>query len=199
MGDGGIGNPWQATITLNSKKDLSYSRYVSALTQRLFHITPQVFKYKTKKALRILINSVTIIDFLVSQGLLRGDKIAQGLSIPKWILESSPYRRACIRGLVDTDGCAYIHTHVVANKVYKNIGLLFSSYSPHLIAEVAAIFEEFGIMPHITTRGTDIYIYRAESVARYLQVFGSSNPRITSVYAEWKRVRAVEGARLESV
>ena len=199
IGDGGINNSWQANITLNSIKDLDYSRYVYKLIKRLFSITPYGFTYKTKNALRILINSTSIVDFLISQGLLQGDKLAQGLSIPTWILQDETYKSACVRGLLDTDGCLYIHKHVVAKKPYRNIGLAFSSYSPRLIYQVAAIFEENGIMPHISTRGTDIYIYRAASVARYLDVFGSSNPRISSVYAEWKRVRAVEGARLESV
>ena len=129
----------------------------------------------------------------------RGNKLKQGLRIPKWILRNSAYKIACVRGLVDTDGCIFIHTHFVAKKLYKNIGLTFSSRSPELISQVAEIFGEFGIMPHITTRGTDIYLYRAEAVARYLKVFDSSNARIIAVHKEWKRGRAVEGARLESV
>ncbi len=202
IGDGGIGNPWQAIITLNSVADAKYVEHVVGLCEDLFDISPAVRKRKDKKdkkALVICLTSTTIVDFLVDNGLHRGNKLKQGLHIPEWILGNQAYELACVRGLVDTDGCLYIHKHSVAQKMYKNIGLAFSSYSPQLISEVAAIFEENGIMPHITSRGTDIYLYRADAVARYLEVFGSSNPRISSVYAEWKRVRAVEGARLESV
>ena len=34
MGDGGINNPWQANITLNSIKDVKYARYISNLCKK---------------------------------------------------------------------------------------------------------------------------------------------------------------------
>lgn len=109
-----------------------------------------------------------------------------GISIPTWILRNKKYGYACVRGLVDTDGCMFIHTHTVAGKVYKNIGLTFSSRSPELIDQVAAILQKSGIMPHVNLRGTDIYVYRKDAVERYLRIFGSSNVRIRSVYKKWR-------------
>lgn len=186
LGDGGINNLWQANITVNAVKDYQYSLYIKELVQRLFAITPTSFTYKTRDALRILINGVSIVDFLVSMGLPRGNKLKAGLKIPQWILHKSEYRRAVVRGLIDTDGCLFIHVHTIAGKTYKNIGLTFSSRSPELIFQVAAIFEEFGIMPHISGRGTDIYLYRKDAVERYLKLFGSSNERIDLVYKKWR-------------
>lgn len=186
LGDGGINNPWQANITLNAVKDYEYSLYVKRLIKRLFAITPTSFIYKTRKAVRILINGTSIVDFLVSKGLPRGNKLKAGLKIPQWILHKAEYRRAVVRGLIDTDGCIFIHIHTVAGKIYRNIGLTFSSRSPELIYQVAAVFEKSGIMPHISARGTDIYLYRKEAVEQYLQIFGSSNKRISSVYKKWR-------------
>lgn len=191
IGDGGINNAWQANITLNAEKDRTYSHYISGLIQQLFSITPMVFERKGSKALRILINSVSIVDFLAKQGLLRGDKLRQGLKIPDWILGRKEYKVACVRGLVDTDGCIFIHTHRVAGKQYQNIGLTFSSQSIELIFQVANVFEEFGVLPHISGRGQDIYLYRADAVEKYLRVFGTSNDRIASVYKKWRGDRAV--------
>lgn len=199
MGDGGIGSQWQACITLNSQKDSAYIEYVDSLIQKLFTLVPKRFYYLHKNATRFMLNSIDLVDFLVAQGLPRGDKLKNGLTIPDWISADSYYRRRCVRGLIDTDGCMYVHVHKVAGKMYRNIGLSFFSKSPGLIVQVAEIFEENGIMPHITSRGTDIYLYRAGSVAKYLEVFGTSNPRIGVVYEDWKRGRVVEGARLESV
>jgi len=96
------------------------------------------------------------------------------------------YRIACLRGLVDTDGCIYVHIHKIRGKQYKNIGLSFTSYSPELIGQVAEILAELKIMPHITSRQRDIYLYRADAVAMYLELVGTSNPRISSVYNSWK-------------
>jgi len=186
LGDGGINNQWQANITLNATKDRAYSQYIQELINLLFGITPKSFIYKTKDALRILANGVSLVDFLVSEGLPRGNKLRAGLTIPTWILRNKKYSYACVRGLIDTDGCMFIHTHTVAGKVYRNIGLTFSSRSPDLIFQAAAIIEKSGIMPHVSLRGTDIYVYRKEAVERYLKIFGSSNDRIKSVYKKWR-------------
>ncbi|MDB5189205.1 MAG: hypothetical protein JWL82_162 [Parcubacteria group bacterium] len=109
------------------------------------------------------------------------------LSIPKWILAKRSYRKACARGLVDTDGCLFVHKHRVAKKEYNNIGLCFSNYSLPVIIEMAEIFEEFGIMPHIAKQGRAIYLYQADAVAKYLNTFGTSNERILRVFEKWKR------------
>ncbi|MEK7567743.1 MAG: LAGLIDADG family homing endonuclease [Patescibacteria group bacterium] len=185
MGDGGINNLWQANITLNAIKDSDYAVYVSKLCYDLFGVFPAVRKRKNKQALVISLASTTIIDFLVSSGLPRGNKIKAGLKIPKWILANKSYRIACVRGLMDTDGCLFIHNHRVSGKVYKNIGLCFTSYSVELIIQVVGIFEEFGIPAHINGKGRNIYLYRAESVSKYLKIFGTSNKRISSVYRKW--------------
>ncbi len=186
LGDGGINNPWQANITVNAIKDREYSQYIKELIKLLFGITPKSFVYKTKKALRILANGISLVDFLVSEGLPRGNKLRAGLRIPAWILRNKKFSYACVRGLIDTDGCIFIHTHTVAGKVYKNIGLNFSSRSPELLFQVAAIMEKSGIMPHVNARGTDMFVYREEAVERYLKIFGSSNDRIKSVYKKWR-------------
>ena len=191
LGDGGINNDWQATITVNSEADVKYSIYVTKLCKELFGILPAVRKRKIKKALVISLASTSVVDFLVEHGLSRGNKLKNGLRMPDWILSKKKYRYACIRGLVDTDGCIYIHKHTVRGKTYRNIGLAFTSLSPELIFQMLPIFEESGIMPHIASRGKDIRLYQADSVLRYLKIFGTSNSRIKSVYEKWRDARAV--------
>lgn len=187
IGDGGINNPWQANITLNAIADKSYSEYVVALSRKLFSLTPEVRKQKGKQALIVSLTSITLVDYLVESGLPRGNKIKAGLCIPDWILKKSTYRVACVRGLMDTDGCLYVHKHSVLGRSYENIGLCFSSHSPPLIKQVAEIFEEFGIIPHISKHGRSIYLYKASAVSKYLDTFDTSNERIASVYKNWKR------------
>ncbi|HXK38663.1 MAG TPA: LAGLIDADG family homing endonuclease [Candidatus Paceibacterota bacterium] len=191
IGDGGVNNPWQAKITVNAVADRGYSEYIVKLCRRLFGIKPSSHKRSDTKALDIHLNSVTIVDFLISEGLRRGNKLAQGLDIPNWILAKPLFRAACIRGLVDTDGCLYVHNHIVAGRRYRNLGLCFSSRSPLLLNQVARAFEESGLLPHIDRRGQNVYLYRADSVIRYLKIFGSSNDRIHAVYKKWKGARAV--------
>ena len=182
LGDGGINNDWQATITINSVADKEYADYVVWRCMRLFGVTPALHKRKNKQALLIALASTSVVDFLVAEGLPRGNKLAGKLEIPVWVLEKPKYKIACVRGLVDTDGCLYIHRHRVAGKTYKNIGFCFTNFSPYLIRQVASIFGENGIQPVISNKGRSIYLYRASAIEKYLRVFGSSNERITSVY-----------------
>lgn len=186
LGDGGINNPWQANITLNAIKDIKYATFISKLCKELFGISPAIRKRKEKQALVISLASTTVVDFLVANGLPRGNKLKGGLKIPLWILSKKSYRTACVRGLIDTDGCLFIHKHEMSGKIYKNIGLCFTSYSIELIMQVASIFEESGIPAHISGKGRNIYLYRAESVAKYMKIFGTSNERISSMYRKWK-------------
>ena len=191
LGDGGINNLWQANITVNAIKDAHYANYVSKLCVSLFGIAPTMRKRKSRQALVISLASTSVVDFLIEQGLLKGNKLKQGLKIPSWVLGRASCRKACVRGLVDTDGCLFIHTHKVLGKIYRNIGLSFTSYSPELIFQMANIFEEFGIVPHITRRGRDIFLYQADAIVKYLKIFGTSNRRLSSVYSKWRDARAV--------
>jgi hypothetical protein len=56
---------------------------------------------------------------------------------------------------------------------------------------VETIFEKNRILGHITNGGKNIYLYRADDIAKYLKVFGTSNDRISSVYKKWKDARVV--------
>jgi DNA-binding transcriptional regulator WhiA len=191
MGDGGINNLWQATITLNAVADAKYAQYIFSLCKKLFGIVPAVRKRKGNKALVISLASTSVVDFLVSQGLSRGNKIKNGLNIPDWIFKNKSYQKLCLRGLVDTDGCIYIHKHRVCGKLYQNIGLSFSSHSPELILFIIDTLEKFGIMAYITGRGTEVCIYQKDHIAKYLKIFGTSNDRIRSVYKKWRDARVV--------
>lgn len=186
MGDGGINNAWQATITVNAIADAAYAEHIRNLCLNLFGTAPAIRRRKTRQALVISLASTTVVDFLVSKGLCRGNKLDQGLSIPGWVLKDSEFQKSCVRGLVDTDGCLFIHAHSVGGKRYQNIGLCFSSASPRLLRQVAVIFEKNGIVPHIDKRGRNIYLYREAAVARYLEIFGTSNERIGSLYQKWR-------------
>ncbi|MDO8579359.1 MAG: LAGLIDADG family homing endonuclease [bacterium] len=191
IGDGGINNPWQANITLNSEADARFVVYVTNLCSKLFGVLPAVRKRNDSKAVVISLASTTIVNFLVDNGLPRGNKLKLGLQIPHWILAKKEYRIACVRGLMDTDGCLYIHRHKVLGTQYSNIALCFCSASPMLVVQVSSIFEEFGIVPHVNMTGRNIYLYKEQAVEKYLKVFGTSNDRINSVYKKWRVARAV--------
>ncbi|EKE15493.1 MAG: hypothetical protein ACD_11C00153G0002 [uncultured bacterium] len=185
FGDGGIGNPWQMVITMNAEKDLEYAYYIKKLIYKLFCVNPAI-RIRKEKALLIVSSSTSLVDFLVRKGAVRGNKIKQCFDIPAWVLNKDAYKKAFVRGLVDTDGCLYIHRHTIKNIPYKNIGFCFTSSSRNLLNSVADIFQYFEIKPHITDKGRRIYLYGKDSVIKYLRIFRSVNPRITELYKTWR-------------
>lgn len=187
IGDGGINNPWQANITLNAEADAYYASHVIHLSETLFDIRPAVRKRANTKTLVISLSSTTLVDYLVRNGLVRGNKIVGNVQIPDWIMEKPVFKLACLRGLMDTDGCLFIHKHKVGKREYENIGLCFTNYAPNIINQAATIFEEFGIIPHVSNKGRRIYVYERDSVIRYMDRFGTSNPRIGTLYENWRR------------
>lgn len=185
FGDGGISTPWQIVITLNSLLDREFSQYVKSLVQGLFQ-TEVVIREREGHRLLVVCSSTNVLEYLVEKGAVRGNKIRQQFDMPPWIGRNLRFQRAFVRGLVDTDGCLYIHKHTVLGHHYSNLGFCFTSYSLPLIQPVGKIFIKNGIEPHITDKGQRIYLYNAKSVVKYLDVFGTSNPRIFRKYLEWR-------------
>ncbi len=191
FGDGGINNPWQLVISLNSIKDMVYSKYATNLLIKLFNIEVVARKRPNENTLLLVCSSTSLVDFLVIKGAVRGNKIAQNIDIPPWIIKKPEFRKAFVRGLVDTDGCLYLHKHIVKGKKLVNIGFCFTSFSDKLIFSVANILSEFAIKPHITDGNRRIYLYGELNVLKYLNTFGSSNPRIYQKHTDWRDARAV--------
>ncbi len=190
FGDGGINNLWQMVITLNADKDAEYAKYVCGLIYKLFGIDPVVRK-RGKRTLQIVSSSISLVDFLIKKGAVRGNKIKQNFDIPDWVRKNDKYAKVFVRGLIDTDGCLYVHRHIVRGASYENIGFCFTSYSINLLDSVVNIFRKFGIKPYVKNKGRNIYLYSNDAVENYLHIFGSSNPRIFNLYKNWRDARAV--------
>lgn len=197
-GDGSIGNPWQVVISLNSITDAGYAKYVSSLILSLFGLEPRLRKRPDQNTLIVVLTSTTAVDFLVEKGAARGNKLINTKGVPSWILANDNYKRFFVRGIVDTDGCIYFHNHFVKGKKYVNIGLCFTNYSPEIVSEISSILAISSIKAHITDKGRRIYLYSEKQVAKYLEEFGSSNPRILEKYKSWRSRIVVHSTRLES-
>lgn len=185
FGDGGINNAWQVVITLSAVKDVPYAEFVASLFTNLFGIEVVMRKQLRDNTIRVVCSSMNVVDFLVSKGAVRGHKIRQQIAMPVWVSNNEKFQKAFVRGLVDTDGCLFIHKHFVGKKIQRNIGFCFTSYSEKLLLGVAGILERFGVKPHITDCKRRIYLYSAKTIEKYLAIFGTSNERILGVYKDW--------------
>lgn len=186
LGDGGI-SKYQITITLHDKDDFQYSIFVAKLMEELFGVKPSVYHDKKDSVNTLAISRVNLVKFLKDEvGLKVGNKIRQKADIPKWIKQNNRFCGACMRGLMDTDGCLVINKYKVNNKEYCYKKLNFCSASFSLISSVIKILRIFDFNPRLSHNGRNIWIDEQKEVERYLKIIGSNNPKHIERY--WRVV-----------
>lgn len=188
LGDGGI-TPYQVKITLNRYDDKAYSQYVVKLCTNLFALQPT--SYLRQSVCTIVVARTHLVQFLAKMGLKIGNKVRNQISVPGWISANSVYSKACLRGLVDTDGSFYVDRHKYKNKVYLNGGLNFTNRSLPLLNFFKERLEEFGFHPTQRTPYS-IFLRREEEIARYFKEVGSSNPKHLNKYTQYLNNRSGE-------
>ena len=93
LGDGHIeyhykcrGGTCMVRIVGDCTKDYDYlTCYVKNLVEDLFNITPKFHNAKSANALYLSVYSISVVEFIISQGLLPGNKVNNKLIIPLWI------------------------------------------------------------------------------------------------------------------
>jgi len=176
LGDGGI-TQYQARISFHSEIEKEYSRFVTDLIKRLFGVPIGVYYDKEDLSFDFVISRSELVRFCVEKlGLKKGNKIKKQVDIPEWIKQNKLYSIACLRGLVDTDGCIFTHRYKVNGKWYAYKKLSFTSYSEPLRQSVFNILKNNGLNPRFAQR-KDVRLDSIEDMQKYFQLVGSHNPR----------------------
>jgi len=181
LGDGGI-SKYQITITLHDKEDKQYSIFVAALIKKLFNVPVGICHRKNNSTIGLIISRVGLVRFFQKKiGLKAGDKIKQQIDIPPWIKRNKRYSVACLRGLVDTDGCIFNHRYKVNGKLYQYKKIAFTSHSKPLRRSVFNILKDNGFWPRLAPRN-DVRLDRVGDVERYFKVVIPHNPKYLKKY-----------------
>lgn len=176
LGDGGI-TQRQVTIALHYKDDKEYSKFVVALIKKLFNVPVGKYYCKKSSVVKFSVSRSELVHFCVGKlGLKQGNKIKQQVDIPLWIKKNNLYLIACVRGLIDTDGCIFTHRYKVNGKFYSYKKLAFTSYSKPLRQSVFNILKDIGVNPRLA-QNRDVRLDRIEDVQRYFRLVGSQNPK----------------------
>ena len=189
LGDGGVRNRWQFTVSFNGREDRAHAKWIYNLIKHLFSITPTYLIRKELGAADLLVTSTAVVELFHQYGIPNGHKLRHGLSIPQWIMENSRYRKACLRGLMDTDGSVYVHRYRVNGAEYRYPKLCFSSASPQLLSDVRGILTTLGYTARISRNGLCVYLEQQRDVDRYFSEIGTHNPRYRQRYELAKRKR----------
>ena len=177
LGDGGI-TKRQVTVTLHRHDDKEYSEYVRHLFENLFCVIPGTYKNKRSLADSIVISRVELVQFCVNKlGLKIGNKVRQQVGVPEWVISKKAYRIACLRGLVDTDGCIIRHKYTVKGKQYCYKKLSFTNSSMPLLQFVFNEFKALGMNPRITKNGKEVRLENLSDMELYFHAVGSNNPK----------------------
>lgn len=175
FGDGHIDH-YQTSITTNSETDYEHAEFCKRLFDKLFGIKASIRKRPNQLACVVTASSRALGDFLVKLGMIKGNKVKKIKTIPIWINENRDYKKALVRGLFDTDGCVYLDTHIIKDRVYKNIGIAFTNRSLPLIEFFKSALFEIGFHPTQKTPFS-VFLRREKEIIRYFEVIGTSNPK----------------------
>lgn len=183
LGDGGI-SEHQMTVTLHRVTDKEYSLFVRKLIKKLFGLKAGTYCDNKFLADSIVISRTNLVKYCIGElGLKKGNKVKQQVDIPNWIKENKRCSVACLRGLIDTDGCVILHKYLSKGKKYCYKKVSFTSRSKPLLLSASSILLGIGVRHRITKNGWDIRIEAREEVEKYFQTVGTSNPK------HWKRYK----------
>ncbi len=170
LGDGCIySNLSGFCISSNSVLDKEYiESYVSKLILNLFGIKPKIYYSKQAKAIRCVIYSKKIANYLISFGFPKGKKIKGNLIIPELFFENPKLLNYCIRGIVDTDGSVCPHPNT---KIMLSISIL----SKPLLKSCIRALNKTKIYFGYYNKG--INMYGSDKLNNYFKLIGSSNPK----------------------
>ncbi len=195
LGDGGISQR-QVTITLNKTDDREYAFYIRNLAEKLFKTKVAIRDRRDEHVIQVIISRTSVVQYLVAMGLHTGSKVRNQTEIPLWIRNNINFSKACVRGLIDTDGCFYIDKHLRNNKSYQYACLNLTNQCKPILRFFKETMLTLRFHP---TQGTarDVVLRRKAEVIKYMEVIGTSNLKISSRFDRFilrprRGVRVVE-------
>lgn len=175
LGDGCIPGNHQLIISFNSETDREYSLFIGKILKKLFSIDHHIRPRKSCNGADIVVSSSNLINFLLRQGLVAGNKVKNQVGIPDWIHKKLAYQKACLRGLIDTDGSVYCHRYNVSGKKYSYLKLCFTNRSKPLLNSVLTILKKINLDAHV--HGDQVFVYSISGIKKYFEEIGSHNPK----------------------
>lgn len=176
LGDGAISN-YQVRVSVSSIVDRPYATFLTSLFNNVFGEKPSWLERLDSHTINLTLSGVGLVELLERWGLKRGDKVRHQVDFPDWIWRDVKFQKACVRGLMDTDGGCYFHTHKSNGHIYKNFGMCFANKSLPIVNSVAKVLKSLGIKYSFTKNNTQIFIYSIAEIKKYFELIGSNNPK----------------------
>lgn len=165
---------YQINITGHKELDKDYHlNYLTKKFKRLFKVKTKEVLSKINNGRHLVIYSRELVKFFISKGLKPGDKLKNQTTIPSWIFKKEPYLKACLRGLIDTDGCI----HRMSQRNPNLIRINFTNHNKALLNDTRQGFIILGYHPSKIIRNRVFYISQQKEITKYLKEIGFSNKK----------------------
>lgn len=174
LGDGTL-TEYQLILYSNIFDESEYSTFLCDLVMDIFGIEPTIIRDQENGVIRIICSRKNLVKYLQSLGLGLGSKVKRQARVPSWVRDNREYANACLRGLIDTDGCVYLDRHCINGIDYASLCIAFTNASMPLLDFVFWSWQSLGFHP--TRHGRHVRLRRKEEVMRYAEEVGFSNPK----------------------
>jgi DNA-binding transcriptional regulator WhiA len=143
LGDGNLSNPNGRAIRLRISCFSGYPKLAREIVQTIRALLPQNKVSTIKRKGRSFDISVysNKLEGMLPWKVGAGSKIEQNAHVPDWILADSTFSKACLRGLIQTDGCIYVDRGYQMVNFTNNIELLW--------LDVRKMVEALGFKPNV--------------------------------------------------
>ncbi len=191
-------NSYEFKLVGNPAKNIPYFReHVSKLASRAVGRNIDARFMDKRRSIGVYFCSKFLAERFSKLGFDGGPK-AERIRIPDEIMDSNELRKACIRGIFDTDGCFTIKKRGRDKPYYPVI--TFSMKNREVIRQISMALEMAGI-PHSKSfdvksrdkRSGRMYskhflsIYGFENVYKWFEIFGSKNPWTNEKLEKFKK------------
>ena len=185
LGDGGMSNDHQITVSFNGEKDRYYALYIQRIIEDLFGISSTRRIRIEENRADIIVTGKSLIEFLEKMGIKKGNKVKNQVDVPEWIFERKEYQVSCLRGLFDTDGCVYQHIYEVKGKQYRYVKMCFRNYSTPILESFKKMLNNLNFNAKLDNRQKAVYLHSPREVKKYISKIGTNNPRYKERYIEF--------------
>ena len=176
LGDGTV-TKYQMILYSNASDEVEYSQFLADLVTKVFHVPTATHRVRNYEVIRVACSRAEVVAHLQKAGVGIGNKVRRQAGVPLWIKRNDVFAQACLRGLVDTDGCVYLDRHRVKEQDYASLCIAFTNASMPLLDFVFETWKSFGFHP--TRHRRDVRLRRREEVIKYAKQVGFSNSKHT--------------------
>jgi len=176
LGDGSLSEKngaYVVSICGHSKDDKEYLlNFVKKLFEKVFNIELKHRYHRSRNEIILYVYNKRVVEELKNLGLPCGNKKKNNVEIPKWVFKNSSFLKACIRGLIDTDGSVFPKT---TNAHLPQIE--FSSKIPKLRNSFIKGLKKLGFnpsRPH-SKDNRNVGLYSRRDVYKYIKEIGFNN------------------------